>query len=205
MSKTWIVIGDSIMSFVADGVSRQHALTLVQNERDVIFKNIGSPGATMGATDGTGFNSDQVLDTINRISGFFGSWDGVIVQAGTNDHAAGKSLDDVSNSLRRILGHVRAKGKKALVLDLIWRAGENDQNSTGNNLHMYRLCMAIVAKYEFPDCCTFISRTGTPLDVQSDNYAAAEVAAGKQLHPNATGHRIMADWIKTAAATAGYF
>lgn len=205
MSKTWIVIGDSIMSFVADGASKQHSLSLIQKECDVMFKNLSSPGATLAATDGLGYNSPQVIDTINRIAGFFDCWDGVIIQAGTNDHAAGKPLSEMCDSARRILSHVRAKGKKALVLDPIWRAGENETNCTGNTLHAYRFSLAILALSEFPDCCVHVSRTGTPLDVKSNNYAAAEVAAGTQLHPNAAGHRIMADWIKAAAATACLF
>jgi len=205
MTKTWIVIGDSIMSFVADGASKQHALTLIQKECDVIFKNLSSPGATLAATDGTGFNSEQVIETINRIAGFFDRWDGVIIQAGTNDHAAGKPLAEMCDSMRRILNHVRASGKKALVLDPIWRAGENTPNALGLTLPNYRMCIAIVAKNEYPDCCTFVSRTGTPLDLASNNFAAAEVAAGIQLHPNAAGHRNMADWIKAAAAAAGHF
>lgn len=205
MTKTWIVIGDSIMTFVADGTSSQHCLSLIQNECDVVIKNISNPGASYAAADYFGFNSPQVIDTINRISGFFSYWDGVILQAGTNDFAGGEPLQEMCDSMRRILNHVRASGKKALVLDPIWRAGENTPNALGLTMPNYRMSIAIVAKIEYQDCCTFVSRTGTPLDLASNNFAAAEVAAGIQLHPNAAGHRNMADWIKAAAAAAGYF
>jgi hypothetical protein len=36
-------------------------------------------------------------------------------------------------------------------------------------------------------------------------YDSAEVAANNRVHPNAIGHRKLADWIKLEAAAAGYF
>lgn len=49
------------------------------------------------------------------------------------------------------------------------------------------------------------AREGSGLDVVSNNYSAAEVAADTRLHPNAAGHRLFANWIKAEAAAAGYF
>lgn len=128
-SKTWIVIGDSIMSYTADGTSNQHALTLVHGERSIFIRNISSPGAALGAKDATGFNTQATVETLKTLSGFFGYYDGIIVQAGTNDYGRSISVNDTLDGLRRILDTAKAHGKKVLILDPIWRAGEEAPNA----------------------------------------------------------------------------
>lgn len=206
-TKTCVLIGDSIMSAVSDGSSNQLALSLVQNERDVIIRNIASPGASLAATDYTGYNSTQILDTLNRIGGMFSAYNCVIIQAGTNDFGRSANWTDTVTSLRRILTHSRAMSKKVMVLDPIWRANEDVLNSAGGNLNTYRYMTYLVCSQEFSDICHFASRLNTPMGTSagSANYSAAEVAAGTQLHPNVAGHRYLADWIKAEAAAAGLF
>lgn len=205
-TKTWIVVGDSIMSYVADGAAAQHALALVQAERGVYIKNISSPGAALGVKDHTGFNTPTTAETIKAISGFFGYYEGIIVQAATNDYGRSIPVNDTLDGLRRILDTAQASGKKVLLLDPIWRAGEGSPNALGWTLDTYRFWMATVCN-QYAGTCRWASRANTVMGTASGAsfYSAAEVAAGTQLHPNAAGQRHLADWIKAEAAAAGYF
>lgn len=205
-TKTWVVIGDSILSSVPQGTAAQLALHLVSAERNVIFKNISSPAAALGITDNSGFNSANTTATLNQIAGYFAAVDGILVQAGTNDFSRNVLWEDTVASLRRILNWAKALNKKVLVLDPIWRADENVPNGANYSLNTYRFFMATVTA-EYPGIAFFAHRENTPMgtSVSAANYDATEVATNKQLHPNVAGHRQLADWIKAEAATAGFF
>lgn len=205
-SQTWIVIGDSILSAVPQGTASQLALNLVGAERDVIFKSIASPGAALGVTDQTGFNNATTLNAIKQISGYFGAYNGIIVQAGTNDYGRALNWGDTSNSIKAIIARAKADGKKVLVLDPIWRAGEDTANAQGNTLNTYRYFMFLACNDE-PTVCFFAHRENTVMGTSAGAayYDVNEVATGTQLHPNVTGHRKLADWIKAEAAAAGFF
>lgn len=191
-----IVIADSIGSNIAQGQASQHFLSLVQNERDVLFRVIGSPGSSLGNTDKTGFNSQRTVDAIDLVGGYWGWYTRVIIQAGTNDFGRNVPWEDTVTSLRRILDKVRADGKKASVLDPIYRDGENVPNALGNTLNTYRYFMAIVCQQEYGDICQFVPRSTGGMGTLNNNYDSNEVAQGKRLHPNVTGNRKMADWLK---------
>lgn len=206
-TKTCVLIGDSIMSGVADGTSGQHALTLIQAERDVMIRNLSSPGASLAATDATGFNYAGITESLDHIGGVFGAVNCIIIQAITNDYGRSASWNAVNSSLGRILEYAKAKGKKVLVLDPIWRADEGIVNSAGMTLYDYRVRLSIVCSVGYADVCRFASRSNTVLGSSAGSayYSAYEIAQGKQLHPNAAGHRLLATWIETEAAAAGLF
>lgn len=205
-TQTWIVIGDSIVSNVPQGQAKDMALNLVGAERDVIFKSIASPGAAMGMTDNTGFYNTSTLNTINQLYGFWGAYDGIIIQAGTNDFGRNVPWTDTANSTKAIIAKAKAHGKKVLVLDPIWRAGEDTPNTLGNTLNTYRFFMATECMNE-PTVCKFAHRENTVMGTSAGSayYDSAEVAAGTQLHPNVAGHCKLATWIKLEAAAAGFF
>lgn len=195
-SQSVIVIVDSIGANIAQGQASQHFLTLVSNERDVLFRVIGSPGSSLGNTDKTGFNSQRTVDAIDLVGGYWGWYGRVIIQAGTNDFGRNVPWEDTVTSLRRILDKVRADGKKASVLDPIYRDGENVPNALGNTLNTYRYFMAIVCQQDYGDICQFVPRSTSGMGTQNNNYDSNEVAQGKRLHPNPAGNRKMADWLK---------
>lgn len=205
--KTWIVVGDSIMSEASNGDAQDMATFLIQSEKDVSIRNISSPGAALGAKDFTGYNSDQFVAELARIGGAWSAYHGIIVQAGTNDYGRSIPWADTVEGLRRILSHAKAMNKKVIVLDPIWRAGEDTPNSVGNTLNTYRYFMYLVCVNEYAGTCHFASRMNTIMGTASGAsfYKASEVAADTQLHPNVAGHRYLADWIKAEAAAAGYF
>lgn len=206
-TQTWIVIGDSILSSVPQGTASQMALNLVSNERDVIFKSIASPGAALGIADNTGFNSTSTTATLDHIAGAWLAYNGILIQAGVNDYNRNVTWQAMVDSLRRIMNHARALNKKVLVLDPIWRAGEDVPNGAGNTLNTYRFFMSVVCTQEYADICRFAHRENTVMGTSAGaaNYDANEVATGTQLHPNVTGHRKLADWIKAEAAAVGFF
>jgi lysophospholipase L1-like esterase len=205
-SQTWIVIGDSILSSVPQGTASQMALNLVGNERDVIFKSIASPVASLASNDNSGFNSVNTINTLAQIGGVSSAYNGILIQAGTNDFGRSLSPGEGANALRRVMEHARALKKKILMLDPIWRADENKANSAGDVLNAYRLSMFNVCQ-EYKDICYFAHREHTVLGASAGAayYDETEIAAGKQLHPNAIGHRKLADWIEAEAAAAGFF
>lgn len=205
-TKTWIVIGDSILSGVPQGQSKDMALNLVSNERDVIFKSIASPGAALAVTDNTGFNNQTTLSVIDQIAGFWAYYDGILIQAGTNDFSRSVSWGDTYNATKAIILKAKALGKKVMILDPIWRADEDTPNAAGNVLNQYRWFMWTICG-DYPDTCYFAHRGETVMGTSAGAafYDATEVAQGKQLHPNVMGHRKLADWIKQEAAKAGFF
>jgi lysophospholipase L1-like esterase len=205
-SQTWIVIGDSIVSTVRQGIASQMALNLVGNERDVIFKSVASPGAALGLSDHTGYNNTETLAMVDQIAGYWNAYDGIIVQAGTNDFSRAVSGDDTYASLKAIIAKAKAGGKKVLVMEPIWRADETVANSLGNDLNTYRARMQAACDEEAATC-RFARREHTVLGSSAGRglYDAAEASSGTQMHPNAAGHRQLADWIKSEADAAGFF
>src|SRR5262249_38649 len=123
--KTWIVVGDSIMSKAADGQAKDFVLHLITGERNVLFRNISSPGASLGSKDFTGFNNPSTIATFDEICGALSYCDGILIQAGANDFHASIDITETEASIRRILAYVRSHGKKAIVTDLFWFAKEN--------------------------------------------------------------------------------
>lgn len=207
-SQTWIVIGDSILSSVSQGTAKQLATHLVSAEKDIVFKSLASPGSSIGHTDHTGFNSVRTDYAIDLIRGAWNAYNGVLIQAGTNDFSRNVPTAQTIEGLRRILAKVRADGKKALVLPMTWRADQDVPNAVGATLVTYKYVMALVCVNEFGDVCWYGGWDKSPLTTNAGaatDYDVNETAQGKQLHLNASGHRKLADWIKLEAAAAGYF
>jgi hypothetical protein len=203
--KTWIVIGDSIMSWAADGEAKDLALHIVATERNVLIKNISSPGASLGRETSFGFNNTNTIATLDEICGFFSYCDGILVQAGFNDYRQSVDLQQTEASLLRILAYARSHGKKVIVTDIIWSIIENEPNDLGYTVTKYREVRTASCTV-YSDICTYAPRTETSLGSPSTTlYDAAEVASGKQVHPNVAGHRAFADWLETIAAKAGLF
>lgn len=204
---TWILLGDSIMSDVPGGTASQLSINLVSNERDVIFKSIASPGIGIGQSDPHGYNSPNIDDTLTRIGGFYSAYHGIMIQAGTNDYSMNMPWQNTYGSLVRIMTHARTYNKKVMVLDPIWRNGEDKKNTLGYDLSTYRYIMKAVCENDFQDVCKFAKRENTFMGTSAalNYYKAEEVANGTQLHPNATGHRYIADWIKAEGAAFGFF
>lgn len=202
--KTYVVIGDSIMSMVADGASKDHALTLLSVERNVVFKNISAIGESLGLASPLGYNSTLTTDFLDQIGGYYGYFDGIIIQAGVNDFGQNMPWSTNAESLNRILDYARAHHKKVLMLDLIWMWNEANPNSTGWALFNYRIARAMVCN-AYSDVCVFASRPAVFDAPSTTLFTAADVAAGKQLHPNVIGHRIYANWLASVAASAGLF
>ena len=202
--KTYVVIGDSIMSFVGDGEAKDHSITIVSIERNVMMKNISSPGITLGLHNAFGYNTATTPAILNQLSGAFSYVDGIIIQAGVNDFNGNVPWDDDASSLTAIINWAQAKGKKVLMLDLIWTWNENTPNAIGMTLYDYRVRRAILCGAK-PDTCIFAARPAVFDAPSTTLFTASETAAGKQLHPNVAGQRAMADWIESAAASAGLF
>lgn len=203
-AKTCVVIGDSNLSGVPNGTATQFALHLVAAERNVIFKNISSPGASLGSTDFTGFNSPEVVATLNRIGGSFLAFDCALIALGVNDFNRALNWGDTYNGLERIIKRLKAMGKKALVLDPIWCGYENTPNSAGFTLNQYRFFIAHLCVNVYPADTHFAHRENTVLGTSAGAAYFVEPAPN-QLHLNAAGHRKLADWIKAEALAAGYF
>lgn len=206
-TSTWIVLGDSIITTIPQGTASQSVLNLISNERDVLFKSIASPGQSMGMTDVTGYNTDDVIKEMQRIGGLYSYFDGIMIQALTNDYGRNIPPDKTIASLRRVMAFARAIHKKVFAIDPIWRAGESNPNTVGYTLTQYRDYMAYICEWEYPDVCHFAHRQHTIMGdwYGYQNYDAAEVAAGVQTHPNPAGQRLMANWIEAEAAAAGLF
>lgn len=205
--QTWLVIGDSIMSSVPGGSAQQAAPFLIQASRNVYIRNLSSPGAALGAKDATGYNSQQFISELSRIGGMFSAYDGIIIQAGTNDYGRGIPWQDTVSALRLIMSHAKGMNKKVLLLDPIWRAGEEQKNSLGHALNAYRYFMALVCVNEYKGTCHYAPRANTVMGSASGAsfYASSEVSTGTQLHPNAAGQSHLAQWIISEAAAAGFF
>lgn len=205
-SKTCIFIGDSILSAVPQGKARHLATHLITAESDVVVKNLASPGASLGSADFTGFNSGRTEQAIDLIRGAWNAYDCVTVQAGTNDFSRNIPWQSSVEGLRRVLSKVRADGKKAIVMPMVWRADADVPNAGGLTLGAYSYLMALVCAGEYPDICHFGKIQNTPLSTGEGaltDYDTTETTQGKQLHLNAVGQRKWADWWKLEAAAAG--
>lgn len=205
-SKFVAVIGDSITGGVPQGTASQSWTSLISAERDLVIRNLSSPGASLGATNQTGFYNATTINMLTQLAGFWGALDVVIIQAGTNDFGTNQNWGDTYNSAKAILNWARTNNKKVIVMDPIWRYNENVPNTQGNLLNTYRFFLATVCG-EFPERCTFLHREDTILGTAAGAayYDANEVATGTQLHPNVQGQRFLADWVKAGAAAAGVF
>lgn len=207
-TQNWVVIGDSIMAVgVPGGQAKNSALALVTQERDVSFKNLSSPGAALGMTDKTGYKNVTTINMLDQLDGYWGAVTGIIIQAGTNDWGRNVNYGATYDSVGAILSWARSHNKKVLMLDPIWRAGEDGLNGLGYPLNTYRFFMANQCISNYADVCKFAHREDTIMGTSAGAayYDATEVATNTQTHPNVQGHRYLADWIKAQAAAFGYF
>lgn len=205
MSQTWVVIGDSLMSYVAGGVASQHALHLLAAEKDILFKNLSVPAQALGAVGGSGFNNAYMTDQLTNIDGLYGAaFNGIILQAVTNDHGRNINWGDTYNSAIRILTYARAHGKKVLVLDAIWKETELVANASGWDLNTYRYFMALAAN-NYNDVTHFCHRENTVIGTVLGAAYFDPSEAPNRTHLLPTGQRVYADWIKAEAASAGWF
>lgn len=207
---TCALVGDSISH--GFGVTPQSRFAhLLQVENALSIKDLSSPGAALGLAPPFGFNSDAINGQLSTLLGFFNAIDCVIVQAGTNDYGGsaspGTPLESTMASLTRITAWARANGKKVLVLEPIWRAGETANNGQGRTLDHYRYGLYVVCVTQNSDVCIFAPKEGSSMgtSLAAAHYLPAEVSNNKQLHPNVTGHRKLADWIANRLTAAGYF
>lgn len=205
MSQTWVVIGDSISSYVAQGVASQHYLHLLAAEKNIVFKNLSCSMHALGATDNSGFHSDSTRITLEHLDGFYGvGINGIIVQAGTNDHGRNINWGDTYNSLVRILTFAQSRNKKVLVLDPIWKDQENAANASGWNLNTYRYFMQL-ATNNYPAVARFCHRENSIIGTSAGAGYFDQSETPYRTHLVASGHRVMADWIKAEAAAQGWF
>lgn len=213
--KTCILMGDSIMSSVAPstiggpvGRSNQLAASLLMNQRNVSIRNISSPSIAIGINDYSGFGPKQKInDTLGTIGGAWSAYDCIIIQAGTNDFGRSVKWEDTVTNLRIVLTHAKAMKKKVLVMEPIWRRNQNVKNAVGNTLDTYRFFMYLVCMQEYANTCYYESRSSSALaDAKASKYFDAnEVKAKSELHLNAAGHRVWAEWVKLAASKYGIF
>ena len=207
---TCALIGDSISAGYGLTAPQERFAYLLQSENELVIKDLSSPGASLGAAPPFGFNSTAIRGQLSNLKGFFNAIDCIIVQAGTNDYGGSASpgvpLKNTMASLKRIMQWARTNGKKVLVLEPIWRAGETANNGQGRPLDHYRYGMYVVCVTQNSDVCTFAHKEGSVMGTSAaaTYYLHGEVGAGKQLHPDAAGHRALADWIASRLAAAGY-
>ncbi len=212
--QTWIIMGDSIMSAVSpskvdgpSGLSSQMTANLLMNEKNISVRNISSPGNSIGHSDSTGFgNTVSVTQSLDRIAGFFSFYNGIIIQAGTNDFGRSVSLSTFNKSLEGILSYAQSRNKKVLLMEPIWRRNESVKNQQGLTLNDYSKSMRTLCT-KYSSYCHFAERTNSKLGT-SNSYVyfdANEIKAKGELHLNASGHRAYTDWIKLEAAKRKWF
>jgi lysophospholipase L1-like esterase len=213
--QTWIILGDSIMSGVSnstingpDGKAKDLAANIVMNSRNISIRNLSSPGNTIGSKDHTGFG--DVLATsaaLNMVGGYWTAFDGIIIQAGTNDFGRDLHWAETVHSLRNIMGYSRAMHKKVMIMEPIWRFNQDQPNKKGFTLDTYRFFMYLVCVQENPDICRYADRTLSGLaDANSRKYFGAnEQASSLELHLNAEGQKKYAEWIMSSASKFGFF
>jgi lysophospholipase L1-like esterase len=201
------LIGDSIGAGSGLPNSQSRFVHLLQVERQLEIRDMSSPGAALGATGPSGFNNETTINQLSALAGLFSYLNCIIVQAGTNDYSRNIPWTDTVSGLSKILKWARDNGKKVMLLDPIWRAGEDVQNANGHTLNLYRYMNFLTCTQNYSDVCVMVYRSETIMGSASGAayYLQAEVSSGKQLHPSAAGHRLLADWIKAAAARAGLF
>jgi lysophospholipase L1-like esterase len=204
---TCILLGDSIDSYAVDGRASDIAAHLIEAERNVVIRNLSSPGASLGGGDPYGFNSPNVVETLDRLCGFFRYCDCVIIAAGSNDFGtASVSWAGVEQSVTRILDWAQERRRKVLMLDLIWRANyENGaQNHMGLTWAQFRAARGALCA-ERARVCTFTPRPQAFNVATPSLFGADEQQSGGLTHLNAAGHRIRATWIEEAADSAALF
>jgi lysophospholipase L1-like esterase len=204
---TCILLGDSIDSYAVDGRSSDLAAHLIEAERNVVIRNLSSPGASLGGTGPYGFNSPNVVETLDRLCGFFRYCDCVIIAAGSNDFGTSSvTWANVEQSVTRILDWAQERRRKVLMLDLIWRA--TYENETPNHMGMrwaqFRTARGALCTAR-ARICTFAPRPQAFNVATPSLFAAEEQQSGGLTHLNAAGHRVRATWIEEAADGAGVF
>jgi hypothetical protein len=209
-AKTCIMFGDSIMSEVypstvsgPTGKAIELAANRVMLQADVNIRNLSSPGKRLG---GSTYSYTDAVTLMRSVGGFFSYYNCVIVAAGTNDYSGSIPVEESVASLKAIIEEAQVRGKRVLVMDMIWRRGEETPNALGLTLGAYRWNIAITCGM-YPDVCIWGSRTGTVFDNSDASalYSAKEVQEGKELHLNAEGHRRYADWMMLKAAEKSLF
>lgn len=200
------LIGDSIAAGSGLPVPQTRFVHILQVEHDVIIRDLSSPGATLGRTDFMGFNRPDLDTQLSSLGGAFGNLSCIIVQAGTNDFGASIPWEASVEGLVRVLKWAKVRNKRVLVVLPIWRANEQIPNKLGHNLNKYRYMLAVSCTI-YGQWCTVANPIGTLLGsaAGAGYYQSGEVAVGKQLHPDAAGHRLMADWIAAVATSIGIF
>jgi lysophospholipase L1-like esterase len=201
------LLGDSIAAGSGLPTSQSRFVFLLQAERQVEIRDLSSPGAALGAPGIGGFNNVTTTNQLTALAGMFSYLNCVIIQAGTNDYGRSIPWQDTVTGLTKVLNWARTNNKKVLVLDPIWRAGEEVPNALGHTLNTYRYMNWLTCTSNFADVCSVAHRTNSVMGTAGGamNYQSSEVSTGTQLHPNANGQRIIADWIKTEAAASGLF
>lgn len=212
--QTWVLMGDSIMSAVSpsvvdgpSGTSKQLAANLLMNNKNVSIRNISSPGNSIGHSDFTGFgNTLSVTQSLDRIGGFFGFYNGIIIQAGTNDFGRSVDLPTFKKSLEGILKHAKTRNKKVLLMEPIYRADQNVKNKVGLVLKDYSNAMKNLCT-TYNTHCYFSDMSEEFFNQYSfkSHYDANEVKVGKALHLNASGHERYYRWIEFEASRAKFF
>ena len=202
----WIVIGDSIISNPTDGVATDLPFMLIGQEREIEFRSLASPGATLGTYGEYGFNGAWVETVLDQICGAYLYCDGVIIQAGLNDFNGSIPWSEHRDAMRRILDWAQRRGKRVLVLDLIWStpAETRGVNNVGLSFRDFREARQNECRAR-AEVCTFAPR---PPEFDRPNpqmFRASEVETGLLTHLNPTGRRVFASWIKDAAGEAGLF
>lgn len=209
-AKTCVLVGDSIMSEVYPttmngpyGKAMELAANRIQQEADVIIKNISVPANSLGGDTFSFANGTEVLQ---GIGGAYSYYNCVIIQAGTNDFGKSVPLDKTVAALNSLLTEATRANKKVLLMDAIWRRNENTPNSLGLTLGSYRWALAVECN-NHPGVCHFASRTGTVFDSASASplYTASEIEGVRELHLNAEGHRRYADLVLMKALYYGIF
>lgn len=190
------------------GTANQLTSHLLMSEKNISIRNISSPGNSISHRNYTGFgDTPSVTASLDRIGGFLGFYNGIIIQAGTNDFGRDVHPSNVVKSLRGILKYAKSKNKKVMVMEPIWRRDETVKNKLGFDLNAYRETMKKVCVNEYPTICHYASRQNSKLSNSSASkyFDGNEVKAKGELHLNAAGHRAYADWIKLEAAKKKWF
>ena len=209
-AQTWIMLGDSIMSGVSpsvlngpQGTSVQMATHIIERDRNIVIRNLSSPGHSLAATDHTGFGN--IVPSLLNVGGFWSAYNGIIIQAGTNDFSRSSKWEDEVTSLRLIMNHAKALNKKVLMMNIPYRDDQEVPNALGHVLDTYKFFGYLVC-LEYPGTCYYGALDNTTLAVRTPSlYDPAEVAQGKALHLNAAGHAEYARWVKAQAALHNLF
>lgn len=199
----WFVIGDSIISYPTGGASNDLPINLIARERNMTIISLASPGAEMG--DANGFNGTWLTSTLDHVCGTISYCAGVVVQAGVNDFVNDTTWAAQQTALVRVFNWATARGKKVLVLDLIYTSHETTgANGAGYTFEQLRIARNLECTSR-PTICTFATRPASLNYANAPMYFSTEVASGVYLHLSPAGRRAYATWVEQAAAAAGLF